>query len=227
MTVSAAVEDGYNVTLVSQEIEKKLKKYDLPSGYSFDMGGEYETVQESVSQILLMLVLAIAFMYLIMVAQFQSLKSPFIILFTIPLAFTGGFIALLLCKMDASIIAMFGFIMLSGIIVNNGIVLVDYINKLREEGMEKKEAIIQAGKTRLRPIIMTALTTILGLCFMAAGVGDGSEMMQPMAVVTIGGLIYGTILTLVVIPCVYDLFHPEKRRKNRMNKEEEKDEITD
>lgn len=136
--------------------------------------------------------------------------------------------ALLLCKMDVSIIAMFGFIMLSGIIVNNGIVLVDYINKLREEGMEKKEAIILAGKTRLRPIIMTALTTILGLCFMAVGVGDGSEMMQPMAVVTIGGLIYGTILTLVVIPCVYDLFHPEKRRKNRMKeKKEEKDEITD
>jgi HAE1 family hydrophobic/amphiphilic exporter-1 len=191
----------------------------MPTGYSYTMGGEYETVQENMSQVLLMLVLAIAFMYLIMVAQFQSLKSPFIILFTIPLAFTGGFIALLLCGMDVSIIAMFGFIMLSGIIVNNGIVLVDYINQLREEGMEKREAIITAGQTRMRPIIMTALTTILGLVFMAAGVGDGSEMMQPMAVVTIGGLIYGTLLTLIVIPCVYDVFHPaQKNRKNYFGK---------
>lgn len=228
MTVTAGVKDNYNVTLVSQEIEKKLNKYEMPEGYSYDMGGEYETVQESVSQILLMLVLAIAFMYLIMVAQFQSLKSPFIILFTIPLAFTGGFFALLLCGMDVSIIAMFGFIMLSGVIVNNGIVLVDYINKLREEGWEKREAIIEAGKTRLRPIIMTALTTILGLAFMAAGVGDGAEMMQPMAVVTIGGLIYGTILTLVVIPCVYDLFHPNRMKKGffgRKRRKENEDSI--
>jgi HAE1 family hydrophobic/amphiphilic exporter-1 len=216
MTVTADVEDGYNVTLVSQEIEKKLEQYEMPTGYSYTMGGEYETVQENMSQVLLMLVLAIAFMYLIMVAQFQSLKSPFIILFTIPLAFTGGFIALLLCGMDVSIIAMFGFIMLSGIIVNNGIVLVDYINQLREEGMEKREAIITAGQTRMRPIIMTALTTILGLVFMAAGVGDGSEMMQPMAVVTIGGLIYGTLLTLIVIPCVYDVFHPDHKNRKKL-----------
>lgn len=223
MTVTAVVGEKYNVTLVSQEIEKKLKKYDMPAGYSYSMGGEYETVQENVSQIMLMLVLAIAFMYLIMVAQFQSLKSPFIILFTIPLAFTGGFIALLLCGMDVSIIAMFGFIMLSGIIVNNGIVLVDYINQLREEGMEKREAIITAGQTRLRPIIMTALTTILGLTFMAAGVGEGSEMMQPMAVVTIGGLIYGTILTLVVIPCVYDIFNPNGKKRKLFGKKKSAD----
>lgn len=217
MRVTAGVEEGYNVTLVSQEIQKKLNDYKLPTGYSVKMGGEFETVQENVTQVLLMLVLAIAFMYLIMVAQFQSLKSPFIIMFTIPLAFTGGFIALMLCGMDVSIIAMFGFIMLSGIIVNNGIVLVDYINQLREEGMDKRDAIIEAGQTRLRPIIMTAFTTILGLAFMAAGVGDGSEMMQPMAIVTIGGLIYGTILTLVVVPCVYDLFHPTRKRKKKKN----------
>ncbi|MDO4555758.1 MAG: efflux RND transporter permease subunit, partial [Lachnospiraceae bacterium] len=216
MSVTADVEEDYNVTLVTEEISKKLDSYDLPSGYTIKIGGEYETVQENVSQILLMLVLAIAFMYLIMVAQFQSLKSPFIILFTIPLAFTGGFAALLLCGMDVSIIAMFGFIMLAGIIVNNGIVLVDYINQLREGGMEKKEAIITAGQTRLRPIIMTALTTILGLAFMAAGVGDGSEMMQPMAIVTIGGLIYGTLLTLIVVPCVYDLFNPVRKKKEKL-----------
>ena len=126
--------------------------------------------------------------YLIMVAQFQSLLSPFIVMFTIPLAFTGGFLGLLLTGQDLSIIAMIGFIMLSGIIVNNGIVLVDYINQLRREGTEKKEAIIEAGKTRMRPIMMTALTTILAMCTMALGVGDGAEMTQPMAIVTIGGL---------------------------------------
>ena len=170
-----------------------------------------------------MLGLALVFMYLIMVAQFQSLLSPFIIMFTVPLAFTGGFMALLEADMEVSVIAMIGFVMLSGIIVNNGIVLVDYTNQLRAEGMEKRAALIQAGKDRLRPIIMTALTTILGLSTMAAGVGMGGDMVQPMAVVTIGGLIYGTLLTLFVVPCIYDLLNRKKYRKS----EEDLPEVTD
>lgn len=163
---------------------------------------------------MLMLALALVFMYLIMVAQFQSVLSPFIIMFTIPLAFTGGFIGLILTNKPISVVAMIGFVMLSGIIVNNGIVLVDYINQLRKEGMEKRKAIAEAGRSRLRPIIMTALTTILGLVTMAMGVGMGSDMMQPMAIVTIGGLIYGTLLTLFVVPCVYDILNRRNYKKD-------------
>ncbi len=213
LTVSAELKDGYNIGKVSQEVEKKLGKYHIPKGYSYSMTGEMESMAETTQQIGLMLLLAIAFMYLIMVAQFQSLKSPFIILFTIPMAFTGGFLGLLIAGKDLSAIAMIGFVMLSGIIVNNGIVLVDTINQLMEQGYELKEAMITAGTMRVRPILMTALTTILGLSTMAVGFGQGAEMMQPMAIVTIGGLIYGTLLTLVVVPCIYGLFHRKKRKK--------------
>ena len=222
VSVSASIAQGYNVTKVAAAVDKELKAYDVPEGYTIEMAGEDETIRESMTELMKMLLLAVVFIYLIMVAQFQSLLSPFIVMFTIPLAFTGGFLGLLLTGQDLSIIAMIGFIMLSGIIVNNGIVLVDYINQLRREGTEKKEAIIEAGKTRMRPIMMTALTTILGLATMAAGVGTGSDMMQGMAVVVIGGLLYGTLLTLFVVPCIYDALN---RRKYRSEGEEELDEI--
>ena len=132
-------------------------------------------------------------------------------MFTVPLAFTGGLLALWISGMSVSVIAMIGFVMLSGIIVNNGIVFIDYTNQLIAGGMDTRAALVEAGKTRLRPIIMTALTTILGLSTMAVGVGMGSDMVQPMAVVTIGGLIYGTLLTLFVVPCIFDLFHRRKK----------------
>lgn len=213
ITVSAAVDEEHNIGLVSQEVEKVLKKHEMPKGYEIEFDGENETINEAMVQMMKMLLLAVAFIYLIMVAQFQSLKSPFIVMFTIPLAFTGGFLGLYIGNFEVSVIAMIGFVMLSGIVVNNGIVLVDYINQLRLAGMEKKEAIIEAGKTRMRPIFMTALTTILGLSTMAAGVGMGSDMMQPIAVVTIGGLIYATITTLFVIPVMYDLFNRKPMKK--------------
>jgi HAE1 family hydrophobic/amphiphilic exporter-1 len=214
ITVSAEVKDGYNATKLSNKVEKKAQEIELPKGYSIETGGEAESVYEMAGQIALMLILAIVFMYLIMVAQFQSLLSPFIILFTIPLAFTGGLFGLLICGKDLSVIAMIGFVMLSGIIVNNGIVLVDTINQLREAGREKKEAIMEAGSMRIRPIFMTAMTTILGLLMMGIGVGTGAEMTQPMAIVTIGGLIYGTLLTLIVIPCIYSLLSREKKEED-------------
>lgn len=213
--VSAAIADGYNVGLVSQELQKKLDAYEMPEGYTLVMSGENEMITDAMEQVSLMLVLALLFMYLIMVAQFQSLLSPFIIMFTVPLAFTGGFFGLYLSGSEVSVIALIGFVMLSGIIVNNGIVLVDYINQLREAGMEKKEAIIEAGRTRLRPVLMTALTTILALSTMVFGHDMGSEMGRPMAVVTIGGLVYGTLLTLVVVPCIYDIFMREKKEKEK------------
>lgn len=177
------------------------------------MSGENETINDAMEQVLLMLLLAIIFMYLIMVAQFQSLLSPFIIMFTIPLAFTGGFLGLYFTGSEVSVIALIGFVMLSGIIVNNGIVLVDYTNQLRERGMNKKEALVEAGITRLRPVLMTALTTILALSTMVFSHDMGADMSKPMAIVTVGGLVYGTLLTLVVVPCIYDMFQREKRQK--------------
>lgn len=210
LTVSAGIDEEHNVTLVSNEVSRQLEKMDIPEGYTVTMKGEDETINDAMGQLVLMLLLAVIFIYLIMVAQFQSLLSPFIIMFSIPLAFTGGFIALFATGQELSIIAMLGFIMLAGLIVNNGIVLIDYINQARRQGMGKKEAIIDAGKTRVRPILMTALTTILAMSTSALGFGDGSELMQPMAITIIGGLVYGTVLTLIVIPCIYDAFHKEK-----------------
>lgn len=210
ISVTAGVDEDHNVTLVSNQIQKELDKIELPDGYEISMTGEDETIRDAMNQLYLMLILAVVFIYLIMVAQFQSFLSPFIIMFTIPLAFTGGFFALFVTDNEVGVVSMIGFVMLAGVIVNNGIVLVDYINQLRREGMDKKEAIVTAGRTRLRPILMTALTTILAMSTMAMGLGSGSEMMQPMAIVTEGGMLYGTLLTLIVVPCIYDLFTRNK-----------------
>ena len=207
LSLSCGIEEGYNVTLVTADVKEALDQYELPAGMSIEYNGQNEEIMEAMKQFVLMILLGIVLVYLVMVAQFQSLKSPFIILFTIPLAFTGGFLSLLICGMDVSVISMMGFVMLTGIIVNNGIVLVDFINQLRAEGMEKREAVIEAGVTRMRPILMTTLTTILGLFDMALAKEMGSEMMQPVAVVCIGGLLYATLMTLFVVPCLYDLLN--------------------
>ena len=212
ITVTAEVAEGYNVTLLTKEAVAAMENTELPEGISYAFTGENESIMEAVQQLLLMLVLGVLLVYLVMVAQFQSLKSPFIVMFTIPLAFTGGFLALLICGMEVSVISLIGFVMLTGIIVNNGIVLVDYINQLRLEGMERREAIIEAGKTRIRPILMTSITTILGLIDMALSKNAGSAMMQPMAIVCIGGLIYATLMTLLVVPCIYDIINKKEIR---------------
>ena len=212
IAVSASIADGYNVGLVSRKLEQNLADYEVPQGYSLVMEGENEMIVDAMQQLMLMLLLAVIFMYLIMVAQFQSLKSPFIIMFTIPLAFTGGFLGLFLGNCEVSVVAVIGFVMLAGIIVNNGIVIVDYMNQLIAQGVEKHEAILQAGRTRLRPVLMTALTTILGLLPMVFGTDMGAAMGKPMAIVTVGGLLYGTLLTLLVVPCIYDLMNRRKTR---------------
>ena len=212
LTVTAEVADGYNVTLITNQATKAMEALDLGEGVSYAFAGENETIMEAVEQLLLMLLLGVLLVYLVMVAQFQSLKSPFIVMFTIPLAFTGGFLALLLCGMEISVISLVGFIMLTGIIVNNGIVLVDYINQLRADGMARRAAILEAGKTRMRPILMTSITTILGLADMALSRAAGSAIMQPIAVVCIGGLIYATLMTLLVVPCIYDIVNKKELR---------------
>lgn len=213
LTVTASIDEDHNIGLVSNDLKDALKDYELPAGYTMEFTGEDQTINESMEQVVLMFVVGVLFMYLIMVAQFQSLLSPFIILFTIPLAFTGGFMGLWISGSEVSVIAMIGFVMLSGIIVNNGIVLVDYINQLRLDGMEKYEAIVEAGRTRLRPILMTALTTVLGLIPMIVSGDSGSDMVRPMAIVTIGGLVYGTLLTLFVVPCIYAVLNHRKYKK--------------
>ena len=210
LVVTASVEEGYNVTLVTADAQRAVSALDLPADVSYEFSGENESTMEAVEQLLLMLLLGIVFVYFIMVAQFQSLKSPFIVMFTIPLAFTGGFIALLICGLDVSILSLIGFVMLTGVIVNNGIVLVDYVNQLRAEGLERREALVQAGVTRLRPILMTSLTTILGLVVMALGLDAGTALMQPVAIVCIGGLSYATVMTLFVVPCIYDLVNKKE-----------------
>ncbi|MBO7356931.1 MAG: efflux RND transporter permease subunit [Lachnospiraceae bacterium] len=214
ISVTANLADGYNIGLVATDIEENMKELNLPEGYTIEFAGENEMINDALKQLMLMLVLAVVFVYLIMVAQFQSLFSPFIIMFTIPLAFTGGFLALYFTGFEMSIVAMIGFVMLSGIIVNNGIVLVDYINQRRAEGLSKKDAIIEAGITRLRPVLMTALTTILALVIMAFSTKMGADMSRPLAIVVIGGLAYGTLMTLVVVPCIYDMFARDKKHKN-------------
>lgn len=208
ITMTILVDSDHNVALVSRDIEKELKDYisnDLKNGIEIDVAGENESIVSALKDLLLMIGLAVLLIYLIMVAQFQSLKSPFIIMFTIPLAFTGGLLSLFITGKELSVIAMIGFLVLSGIVVNNGIVFVDYVNQLISGGKKKREALVEAGTTRLRPIVMTALTTILGMLTMALGMGMGSDMVQPLGIVTIGGLLYSTILTLVVVPCMYDI----------------------
>ena len=212
LTVTGEISPEYTVTDVSNRVKSAVEKYEHSSDVTIDFTGENESTMESVYDLCLMMLLGVIFIYLIMVAQFQSLKSPFIVMFTIPLAFTGGFLGLYLTGFDVSIVSLIGFVMLCGIVVNNGIVLVDYINQLRIEGMEKKTALIEAGKIRMRPILMTAITTIIGLLGMAFGVGEGTEMMQPVAIVCIGGLLYATIMTLFIVPVLYDLFNKKPMR---------------
>ncbi len=215
LTVTGTLAPDYNVTLVSAQAQAALHAADLGEGVAIQFSGENETIMEAVEQLLLMLLLGILLVYLVMVAQFQSLRSPFIVMFTIPLAFTGGFMGLLLCGMEVSVISLIGFVMLTGIIVNNGIVLVDYINQLRQDGVERRAAILEAGETRMRPILMTTITTILGLIDMAVRQSPGTALMRPIAVVCIGGLTYATLMTLFVVPCIYDLLNKKELRNVR------------
>ena len=224
LSISADLKEGYNITNVTSEVEEVFTDHKCPEGVKLEIGGESTAIMEAVEQLLLMLLLALVIIYLIMVAQFQSLKSPFIVMFTIPLAFTGGFLGLLIGGMEVSIVSLIGFVLLAGIIVNNGIVLIDYINQLRLSGIGKREAIIQAGVTRMRPILMTALTTILGLVMMALATGLGAELMQPMAVVSIGGLVYGTFMTLYLVPAMYDIFNRKELKRIIIDEEDEKEE---
>jgi len=209
VTVSAAVSEGYNATLLSRQLTPILQEYAdsdaVPDGYTIDLGGESTVVNDMVEQMSLMLLLGCAFIYLIMVAQFQNLLSPFIVLFTVPLAFTGGMIGLMIYGQQLSLLSLIGFVVLMGTVVNNGIVFVDYANQLRIGGMERKDALIATGKTRMRPILMTAMTTILAMMQMIFADDMSGQLGGGMSVVIVGGLAYATLMTLYIIPIMYDI----------------------
>ena len=209
ITVTADTLEGYNTTVQSRELQKKLEAFaqtsEMPEGCSFSMGGESDTVNYMVNEMVQWMALALPFVYLVMVAQFQSLLSPFIVLFTVPLAFTGGLLGLLATGQQLTMISLMGFIVLMGTVVNNGIVFVDYTNQLRLGGMDRRAALIATGKTRMRPILMTTLTTVLAMLQMVFSDDMASQLMGGMAIVIICGLSYATLMTLYIVPIMYDI----------------------
>jgi len=190
---------------VVAEIQQGLERLALPAGYSVEFVGEQQQMAESFASLAMALALAILLVYMIMAAQFESLLHPFIIMFALPPTFVGVVLSLAITGRTLNVPAFIGIIMLAGIVVNNAIVLVDYINKLRERGHSCREAILLAGPVRLRPILMTTLTTVLGMLPMALGIGAGAETQAPLATAVIGGLSFSTLLTLLVVPVIYSI----------------------
>ena len=213
LTVTAELEENANATLLSRKLQEKIDKYKAPDGYEVELAGDATQTTEMLKQMGKALALGFLLIYLIMVAQFQSLLSPFIVIFTVPLAFTGGMIGLGIFHLSISSMALMGFMILMGTVVNNGIVFVDYVNQLRMGGMAKKEALIETGKTRMRPILMTALTTILSMSVMVFSQDAGNAMQKGMAVVVAFGLLYATFMTLFIIPVMYDIFYRKQPKE--------------
>ena len=231
VTVTANTLDGYNTTVQARELEKKLDAFalsdEMPEGCSFSMGGESDSVNYMVKEMVQWMGLALPFVYLVMVAQFQSLLSPFIVLFTVPLAFTGGLLGLLLTGQQLTMISLMGFIVLMGTVVNNGIVFVDYTNQLRMGGMERRAALIATGKTRMRPILMTTLTTVLAMLQMVFSNDMASQLMSGMAIVIICGLSYATLMTLYIVPILYDILFKKPPLNVDIGSDEDLDDIPD
>lgn len=204
VTVSGQISDR-DLRSVTEDIEVSLKNYYLPQGYSYELGGQNKELNDAFTDLSMALLLAVILIYMVMAAQFESLIHPFTIILSVPLAFSGGLLGLFITRRSMSVPALIGVIILAGVVVNNAIVLVDYINTLRKNGKDRDEAVVIAGPVRLRPILMTTLTTVLGLVPLALGIGEGAEVQAPMATVVIGGLTLSTLLTLVLIPVVYTL----------------------
>jgi len=211
--------DGRPVGDIVDDIKKKLNSSEsskLPNGYFIEYGGSYKQMQDTFGTLTIALILAIILVYMVMACQFESLIHPLIVMAELPLAFIGVGLALLITGQNLSLPSFMGIIILSGIVVNNAIVLIDYVNQLRAQGMEKYQALLESGTARLRPILITSLTTIFGMLPMAIATKEGSEMMKPMAIAVIGGLVVSTILTLIVIPVIYSLV--ERQNTERKNK---------
>ena len=213
VSVEASLGKGVALGTVVEQINQLVADYEVPEGVYLEVGGSVEDQQDSFRDLMTLLVLIVILVYIVMATQFESLKMPFIIMFSIPFAFTGVFIALWISGTPLSMIALIGAIMLVGIVVKNGIVMVDYTNLLIERGTSMLDAVVAAGKSRLRPVLMTSLTTIFGMVPMAMGWGDGSELWQPMGVAVIGGLTCSTFLTLLVVPTIYASFGVREQKK--------------
>ena len=231
VSVTADTLDGYNTTVQARVLEKKLNEFalsdEMPEGCSFSMGGESDSVNFMVNEMVQWLSLALPFVYLVMVAQFQSLLSPFIVLFTIPLAFTGGLLGMLFTGQQLTMISLMGFIVLMGTVVNNGIVFVDYANQLRLGGLERRAALVATGKTRMRPILMTTLTTVLAMLQMVFSNDMASQLMSGMAIVIICGLSYATLMTLYIVPILYDILFRKPPLNVDVGSDDELDDIPD
>lgn len=209
--------DGIALGTAQTRVDNALKKYDMPEGYSYSWAGSMEMMNDSFRSLGIALVMAVLLVYMVMASQFESLFNPFIIMFTVPLAFAGSFIGLFITGTELDVIAIMGMIVLVGIVVNNGIILIDFITKGREEGLSMEAAILKSGKQRLRPILMTTLTTILGMLPMAFQTGEGSEM-RGLAIVVIFGLTTSTLLTLFIIPILYQVLNTKLEAKREQRK---------
>jgi HAE1 family hydrophobic/amphiphilic exporter-1 len=194
---------GISLGELAGQIKSELSTLDVPQEVMINIGGAYEDQQESFMDLGMLLLLSLILVFLVMASQFESFAMPFIIMFSIPFAFTGVILALFITHTTLSLVAALGAVLLVGIVVKNGIVLVDYINLMRDRGIELYEAIAISGKSRLRPVLMTAMTTILGMLPLALSAGEGSEMWRPMGITVIGGLVFSTLVTLVIVPVMY------------------------
>ena len=206
VTVNAVVGNGYALSDVYASAQKVIRETEIPSELSVVIAGDIEDQQDTFSDLILLLILILMLVYIVMAAQFESLRYPFIIMFSVPFAFVGLVLSLVITNETVNLMSMIGAVMLVGIVVKNGIVLVDYINLNRERGMSISQSVISGGKSRLRPVLMTSATTVLGMVPMAMGIGEGSELWQPMGIAIVGGLTVSTLVTLVIIPVMYCVF---------------------
>lgn len=214
ISFSVKYESAYSLGEMSDLIDEIIQEQKFTEDIAVSFGGDRELLDNSKNDMILAVILAVVLVFIVMAAQFESFKYPFVIMFTVPLVVIGIFIGLFTTNLPISISAIIGILILVGIVVNNGIVLVDYINQRKRDGMSSYDAIITSVRDRVRPILMTALTTILGLVPLALGIGEGTEINQPMAITVIGGLISSTFLTLYIVPTIYSLFDKETRKKH-------------
>lgn len=213
--------DKVALGVLATNIQTAISDLDIPQGVMLNVGGAYEEQQESFMDLGLLMILSIILVFIVMASQFESFAMPFVIMFSIPFAFTGVALALFITGTTLSLVAALGAVLLIGIVVKNGIVLVDFTNLMRDRGYELYEAIAISGKSRLRPVLMTAATTILGMLPLALSTGEGSEIWRPMGITVIGGLVFSTIVTMVVVPVMYGILarHGERNKRSKLEKQ--------
>jgi HAE1 family hydrophobic/amphiphilic exporter-1 len=214
VNVSALVA-GSDLRTIKSELDKKMVNFTIPQGVDLEVGGSVEEMQESFRDLGLLLVLTILLVYIVMAAQFESFREPFIIMFSLPFAFTGVFLALFITNTTLSVISFIGAVMLVGIVVKNGIVLVDYTNILRDRGLPLAQAVVKGGRSRLRPVLMTTLTTLLAMVPLTLAKGEGAESWRPMGIAIIGGLLFSTLITLIIVPVIYSIFGAARIKRAR------------